>query len=158
MEGLEGRKTKYFRPRMILYTVLLLFGAGVLLFSLSGLGDATLTAWRAPGASYYVDEDVVRNQFMVRVTNTSNEGRGYSLRVVHENLGVSVRGVDELFEIDGNEDLVRPVIVLAEKDRYAGGFSMIVEVLDEAGVVQMKRPLEFIGPSPHLLRQDRTSP
>lgn len=152
MEGLEGRKTKYVRPRMILYTVLLLIGAGVLLFSLRGLGDATITAWRAPGSSYYVDETVVRNQFMVRVTNTSNDLETYSLRVTHDVAGVSVRGVDEAFEIAGNGDLVRPVIVLANKENYTGGFSMTVEVLDEEGEPLMKRPLEFIGPSPRLLK------
>ncbi|MBK1879284.1 cytochrome c oxidase accessory protein CcoG [Pelagicoccus mobilis] len=153
MEGLEGRKTKYIRPRMILYTVLLLVGASVLLYSLRGLGDATITAWRAPGSSYYVDEEVVRNQFMVRVTNTSNESGTYSLRLNYEQEGVSVRGVDEAFEIVGNGDLVRPVVVLASKESYAGGFSMVVEVLDEEGKALMERPLEFIGPSPRLLNK-----
>lgn len=154
MEGLEGRKTKYVRPRMILYSVLLLVGASVLLFSLRGLGDATITAWRAPGASYYVDDAVVRNQFMVRVTNTSNESGRYSLRLLHERVGVSVRGVDEEFEIEGNGDLVRAVVVLADKVNYAGGFSMTVEVLDEAGEALMERSLEFIGPSPRLLNKE----
>lgn len=151
MEGLEGRKTKFVRPRMILYTILLLIGAAVLLFSLRGLGDATITAWRAPGSSYFVDEEVVRNQFMVRVTNTSNDSAVYSLRVVHEQGGVSVRGVDDPFEIVGNGELVRAVIVLADKSTYTGGFSMAVEVLDNEGETLMERPLEFIGPSPRLL-------
>ncbi|MBD5782400.1 cytochrome c oxidase accessory protein CcoG [Pelagicoccus sp. NFK12] len=152
MEGLEGRKTKYLRPRMILYTVLLLIGASVLLFSLQGLGDATITAWRAPGSSYYVDADVVRNQFMVRVTNTRNEVGNYRLALDSEQAGVQVRGVDQSFEIESNGDLVRPVVVLVDKADFKGPFSMTVRVLDDEGETLMKRPLEFIGPSLSLLK------
>lgn len=155
MEGLEGRKTKYVRPRMILYTVLLMIGAGVLLVSLRGLGDATITTWRAPGSPYYVDADVVRNQFMVRVTNTKNDKGVYSLQLDTAQPGIEVRGVDEAFEIAGNGDFVRPVIVLASKETFTGAFSMVVKILDEEGETIGERPLEFIGPSPRLLNKEK---
>ncbi|MBC2604602.1 cytochrome c oxidase accessory protein CcoG [Pelagicoccus albus] len=154
MEGLEGRKTKYVRPRMILYTVLLLIGAGVLLTSLRGLSDATITAWRAPGASYYVDADAVRNQFMVRVTNTRNDPTSYSLALESSQDGIVARGVNENFEIAGNGDFVRPVIVLVDKKEFTGAFKMEVSVLDAEGEILMSRPLEFIGPSPKLLNKE----
>ncbi len=152
MEGLEGRKTKYVRPRMILYTVLLMIGASVLLVSLRGLGDATITTWRAPGSSFYVDANVVRNQFMVRVTNTQNEAGTYSLALDSEQKEISVRGIDQAFEIASNGDLVRPVVVLVEKKDFKGPFEMTVRVLDANGETLMERPLEFIGPSLSLLK------
>lgn len=151
MEGLEGRKTKYVRPRMILYTVLLLIGATVLLFSLRGLGDATMTAWRAPGSPFYVDELVVRNQFLVRVTNTQNGSGIYSLEVDMPQENAHLKGVDEQFEIAGNGDLIRPVIVTVDKQSYSGPFPMTVKILDEEGSVLSERSLEFIGPSVRLL-------
>lgn len=155
MEGLSGQKTKWVRPRMILYTVLLMLGATVLLFSLQGLSDATITTWRAPGPPYYVDADVVRNQFMVRVTNTRNEPASYSLGVDTEQTGLSIRGVGDAFEVEANGEVIRPVVILANKESYTGGFSMTVKVIDEAGEAMQERPLEFIGPSPNLLKKEK---
>lgn len=155
MEGLSGRKTKWIRPRMILYTVLLLIGASVFLFSIQGLGNATITAWRAPGSSYYVDDTVVRNQFMVRVTNKRNDAASYRLQLESDATGISVRGVDDPVKIEGNGEVIRPVIVLADKETYEGGFSMVVKIVDEDGDQLMKRELEFIGPSPSLLKKGK---
>lgn len=155
MEGLSGRKTKWIRPRMILYTALLLVGAFVLMFSLRGLGDATITAWRAPGSPYYIDAEVVRNQFMVRVTNKRNDSATYALVLEMDAQGVTARGVDDPLEIEGNGEVIRPVIVLADKETYAGGFSMVVKIIDDEGDELMERPLEFIGPSPNLLHKEK---
>ncbi len=151
MEGLSGRPTRIVRPRTILYTFLLALGLGVLLFSLSGLGDATLTAWRAPGSSYFVDEGVVRNQFMVRVTNKNNEGGVYRLAVTTDFAAAQVRGIEDAFSIEGNAEVVKLVVILVPKNEYIGGFSLSVSVQDETGEGLMERPLEFIGPDPDKL-------
>lgn len=154
LEGLAGRKTKVVRPRMILYTVLLLLGAGVLAFSLQGLGDATLTAWRVPGPSYYVDETAVRNQFMVRVTNKRNEAGFYRLQVEKQLPEAQVLGIDDPFLIEGNGDLVKPVVIVVPKEDYTGPFSLKVKVVDDEGDSLMERPLEFIGPTASSIRRE----
>ncbi|MDQ8203615.1 cytochrome c oxidase accessory protein CcoG [Pelagicoccus sp. SDUM812003] len=150
MEGLAGRKTRYLRPRMILYTALLLLGAVVLAFSLQGLGSASMTAWRTPGAPYFTNNELVRNQFMVRVTNKSNEGSFYRLELDKQLPEARVMGVGEPFFIDGNGELVKPVVIVVDRDRYTGGFSMTVRVVDDQGKTLMQRPLEFIGPTKKL--------
>ena len=89
---------------------------------------------------------------MVRVTNTQNEPRSYSLVLDTQQPGVSVRGVDQSFEIASNGDVVRPVVVLVAKEAFEGPFSMSVKVLEDDGSVIMGRPLEFIVPSLSLLK------
>lgn len=153
LEGLAGRATKYLRPRMALYTGLLLLGAAVLAVSLRGLGDATLTVWRSPGAPYYVDEAAVRNQFMARVTNKSNQERRFQLRAETEAEGVDVRGVDEVFTVAGNGDVVKPVILLAPKEGYSGRFAVTLSVVGEDARPLMERTLEFVGPSAGFLKR-----
>ncbi len=153
LEGFAGRKTKYLRPRMILYTFLLFVGVIVLSLSLRGLGDATLTAWRVPGAPYYLDEAVVRNQFMLRITNKRNEGGTYRLELEKAFSGVVVKGLENSFFIEGNQELVKPLILLVPKESYTGGFSMKIMVVSEQGEPLMERKLKFIGPDVNFLKK-----
>ena len=151
MEGLAGRSTKFVRPRMVAYTILLLIGASALTFSLQSLKDATITVWRAPGAPYFVDEEVVRNQFLVRVTNTSDEEASYRIEVDREQTKVEIKGVGELFAIEKNGETVRPVIALVPKQEYTGGFALKIRVFDDAEELLLEKPVAFIGPSANLL-------
>jgi cytochrome c oxidase accessory protein FixG len=151
MQGLEGRKTKWIRPRTIAYSILLLIGIAVLTFSISGLSTASLTAWRLSGPPYHVDETYIRNQYMLRVTNRNNEPAYFSLSMTNASPGAVINGIDEKILIDGNGDALKALIVLVPKSSYQGESSMQLNVLNEAGKTVAHRELEFIGPDPKLI-------
>lgn len=145
-EGLAGRPTKIVRSRTVLYTILALAGLTVLTFSLRGLGDATLTVWRMPGAPYYIDQDEARNQFMARVTNKDNAAREYRLEIDIPLTEARVLAAGESFRIEGNGEAVKPIVATAPLHALAGSFTMTVRVVDEKGETLASRELEFVGP------------
>ncbi len=152
--GLSGQKTQIVRPRIILYTVLLFIGAAVFEFSLRGVSEATVTAWRVSGPPYYLDESHVRNQFFVRVTNKRNEDRSY--RIVFENLPSSAEasGVDEQFLIEGNGEALRTIVIRSPREGFSGPFGAEIRVLSEEDEAIAFQKINFIGPSPEFLDTD----
>ena len=155
MNGLNGGRTKWLRPRIFLYTALLLLGVFVMSLSFGRLGSANLTAWRVPGAPYYLDEGAVRNQFMARITNKKTDASFYRLSVVGSLPEAIVSGVDDPFLIEGNGELVKTLVVLVPKPYYTGAFSMTVQVLDENGKAIVERDLEFVGPDSRFVRSNQ---
>lgn len=148
MEGFAGRKAKIFRPRIILYTILLLIGASVLTVSLKSLSDATLTTWRMEGPSYYIDGDSIRNQFMVRVTNKNNEASIYSLDVRGGHPDAIVKGIGDPFSVEDNGEVVKMIMVTIPRDSFAGRFELEVLILDEKEKTLAERTISFVGPDP----------
>ncbi len=150
-EGLAGRPTRLIRPRIVLYSVLLLIGLTVLSLSVRGLTHASMTAWRVEGAPFYLDEDHVRNQFIVRVTNKLNESANYSLALSGVPAGAIVSGADGTFMLEENGEVVKTVVVRVPKDSFEGNFLIKAKVLDDAGGELAYRDLEFIGPALGIL-------
>ena len=154
MEGLAGGKTKLIRPRIILYTLLLILGITVFAVSLNWLSSASLTAWRAPGASYYVDDMYIRNQYMVRVTNKKNEASFYRLSVDNGYPEGIVKGIDEAFLVESNSEVVKIVVVLIPKQLFTGKYDVEISVVNEKGDSLAERTLGFVGPDPKMLREE----
>ena len=151
MNGLAGLKTKIVRPRILLYSVLLLIGATVLGFSLQGVSETSITAWRVKGQPYYLDEAHVRNQFFARVTNKLNEERSYRLVFVGLPEGVEVTGTDEPFAIEGNGEALRALVLRAPLEKFEGAFSTEIQVLNEEDEIVATRSVNFVGPAPELV-------
>jgi cytochrome c oxidase accessory protein FixG len=159
LAGLAGGRTHWLRPRTLVYAGLLALGAGVTAFSLSGVHAVEATAFRMPGAPFLVDHDVVRNQYLVRLINKRTQA---------QELRVTVRAVrGEGFEPVGLEDpvtvppmgeVVRPLILLVPRDRYAGAFALVLTVTGPSGTAPVTRDLEFLGPDPKLLRERLDNP
>ena len=68
-QGLAGNRTKWIRPRILLYSVLLLIGVAVMSISFLRVKPAQVGVVRMIGAPYYVTETTVRNQFRIRLLN-----------------------------------------------------------------------------------------
>jgi len=148
LQSLEGRKTKWIRPRTIAYTVLMLIGVLVLTLSIGNLSSASITVWRLGGPPYYIDDTYIRNQYMFRLTNRKNEPAYFQLETSDVAPGIVINGVGDPILIDGNGDVVKALIVLVPKDSFQGPISLDLNVVDEDGNVLTTRPLEVIGPDP----------
>ncbi len=152
-EGLAGRATRLIRPRIILYSFLLVVGASVLIFSLQGLTHASLTAWRVEGSPYYLDQDHIRNQFIVRVTNKLNHSADYGIALDGLPVDAVATGVDGAFTLPENGEAVKTLVIRVPRNRFEGNFVMKANVVDSEGGLLAYRELEFIGPQPETSNQ-----
>lgn len=155
LNGLAGRRTRILRPRIVLYTFLLVIGATVASLGIGGYQPATLGITRMQGAPYFVDGDVLRNQFFVRVINKSDRPLSFVLKVEAGDPGpasVHATGWEDAVEVPSNREEIRPLIVIVPRADYNGRFPLEIKLESEPGGVALTRTVEFIGPDPKLFR------
>ncbi len=80
-DGLAGRARRYLRPRIVLYTVLLLVGGAVAVIASGRRTDFEVALLRLPGEPYAMDGEDVRNAFQVHIVNKRAESVQYRLEV-----------------------------------------------------------------------------
>jgi cytochrome c oxidase accessory protein FixG len=149
-----GGRTRWLRPRTILYSVLLLVGAGITLKVISGIRPIAFEAMRMPGGSYFVDPDAVRNQMLVRLTNKTNAPRRVTLLVDGAPSGLVTSGTDEPVVVAPMAEDLHTVIVRMPLQAYKGSFRWRIAARDEDGGYILDREVEFLGPDPQLLNED----
>ncbi|GAB5558923.1 MAG: cytochrome c oxidase accessory protein CcoG [Synoicihabitans sp.] len=152
--GLAGNKTKWVRPRTIMYAILLVVGMTVATISISSVRPANMGVTRMVGSPYVVNEDSVRNQFIVRVVNKHDEVERFRLEVVDAPVPVQLSGIPPALELGPLEEKIIPVVLVVSRQDYIGKFHFIVNLHDEDGEYVLTKEVEFIGPDPQLLRED----
>jgi cytochrome c oxidase accessory protein FixG len=156
LNGLSGLSTRIIRPRIVLYSLLLLAGTVAASFSVSQFQGATFEAVRMQGAPYYLDDDSVRNQFLIRVINKQAVEVEFTLRVqalAGDAPPFSVAGWDEPLRVPAGAEEVRPLIITVPRESYAGKFPFAIVVTGDPGAVLMDRRTDFVGPDPKLLKE-----
>jgi cytochrome c oxidase accessory protein FixG len=81
LEGLSGKARHVWRPRIVLYSALLLVGAIVAAIATHGRSDFEATLLRLPGEPYTVDGPDVRDAFQLHVVNKRAQSVEYSVEV-----------------------------------------------------------------------------
>lgn len=154
LNGLEGKKTKWVRPRTILYSVLLLVGMTVATLAFSSVRPANMSVTRITGAPYIVSDETVRNQFLVRVVNKQDQSESFVLDLFGGPADLGVTGFTESVEIGPLGETVLPIVLQVPRATYAGNFTLTVSIHDTDDEYTLEREIEFIGPDPKLLRAD----
>lgn len=155
LNGLAGRARRILRPRIILYTILLVVGATVAMLSASRYRPMSMSAVRMIGAPYFVDTDSVRNQFNVRVINKQTEPVVFELNVTPvagAPEGLRWTGWEGGVQVGPGAEVVRPLILFVPREVYSGKFRLRLTVTDAPGQATVEREIEFIGPDPRLLK------
>jgi len=151
MRALEGLKTRILRPRIILYSLLMLFGITAFGVSYSlRYSEVFMTAIRLPGMPFFMDDDIIRNQFTVRLINKQNEEINYHLQVLADRQ-IQVNGFDGPLELEAQEERVQTLVVQTPKEGYDGKFKMTIQLLDENNELVTQKEIDFLGPDPRLL-------
>lgn len=146
MNALAGRPSRIIRPRVILYTVLGIFGAAATAFAFSGLQSATISALRMTGAPFYVADGVVRNQFLIRIVNKENRPRAFAVTATSAGQPISQKGLEKPVEIPPLEEDLQPLIITIPESSFRGGFQVEIEFRDTTGRFKTIRKVPFLGP------------
>jgi cytochrome c oxidase accessory protein FixG len=154
--GFQGKRTRWWRPRTLIYGVLLVIGATVATWALSTVKPANFGVTRMTGAPYIVDNASVRNQFLVRIVNKRNEPVRFVLQVHGGPAGLRTIGVDSPVVVGPLEEVVQPLVLQQPRNSYTGPFHFELHVQDPSGKVKLQRAVEFLGPEARLLREGET--
>jgi cytochrome c oxidase accessory protein FixG len=160
LNGLEGKKTRYFRPRTIFYSVLMLLGVVAFSFALSTLKPVRLSAARLSGAPYFVNDGTVRNQFQLRIMNNRNETTHYTLGLVSDAAHpMRLDGGEVDLELPALAEIEKTVVLSLPHDDYKGPFRFRLTVKEtRAKGREASREMEFLGPDPRLHNDDYLNP
>ncbi len=153
-KAFSGQRTRWWRPRTVLYGVLLMVGASVATWALSTVRPANLGVTRIPGAPYVVSPDSVRNQFFVRIVNKRNVPARFVVRLSEAPADLVQNGFNAPVEIPPLGEIAQPLVLQQPRAGYTGPFHLVVRVQDEAGTFFIERKAEFLGPEARLLREE----
>lgn len=150
LNGLTGGVRKILRPRLYLYTVLLLLGVGVFSIFLKNHKPFEATVLRLSGAPYVLQEGVVRNQYLLHVVNKTPSENKFNVLV---SLPPEARLIDPVKEINlkSFEDRKIPLFVEIPRDRFTYEFSVEVTTSLSGSNLAVISSIPFLGPvsSPH---------
>ena len=153
-KGLKGEKTRLWRPRIALYTGLIVFGLTVLTLFLSGIHNAKLELVRMAGNPYYVDETNVRNQYRLQLVTKQNNPTTFDLSFENLPEGAFLTGVEDSVVLTPGEETTKTIMVQVPKEHYEGEFTIKVKATVTPGDFTVEDSIEFLGPSAYTLRKE----
>lgn len=151
MNALQRKKTRWIRPRIIAYTVLMALGVTALGMTLRRLHSFQGTLTRMTGSPYYVGEAGVRNQFQLRITNKQQTEQHFRTSLELAPPGTVLSGVQDSFSVAAQSDEQQVVMIEIPRASYQGKQALKLNVtnvtLQDTQIIEF----EFTGPDPRLL-------
>ena len=150
--GLHGGRTRFIRPRIILYTGLLLLGVGAFAFSALQLSPVRASVVRMVGAPFYVADGTLRNQFLIRVINKRNSPSTYRLALTGDfPPQLSISGLTETLSLGPLGEEQKTLVLSLPESAFTKSFKLQVNVTDTTrGDTVTTRVMEFLGPDSRL--------
>jgi len=147
LNALAGRATRFLRPRVLIYLVLMLAGATAFALATREVKPVVLSALRMRGAPYFKDGDRVRNNFMLRVANKRPDAHQYTISVVSPLATLEVAGGNnQTVDLAGGADIQVPLILTVPLSDFTGQFEVKVLVGNQDGEIENERNIPFLGP------------
>ncbi len=123
------------------------------LFAFAKVRPASMGITRIVGTPYIVDDDTVRNQYLVRLVNKQPRDVSFVVRAVDIGKAVQV-GLEDPVLIPAMSEALRPLIVRLDRRDYEGRFHFKIECRDDKNSFELHREVEFLGPDAKMLRDD----
>ena len=146
LNGFARKAKRIVRPRIILYTGLLLLGAAAMTFGLSTLSPITVSCTRMPGVPYVLDQGSVRNEFLIRIFNKRNQPQHFTVTVTGSAPGLAATGTETGVEVAALGEEMRPIIVVVPRDQVRGSFPLEIKITAPNGRDVVKKTVSFVGP------------
>ena len=156
MNGLEGRATKFVRPRTIVYTLLLGVFLAALSFSLTRVHDVDVAVARMRGSTFYVDEVGVRNQYEISLTTKRNVETSFTLSIEEGPEGLQLGGMNEAVRVPPQSEVKHPIFVTIPRAQYDGPLTVKIVARSQPGDTVIKKVLRLLGPAPYTLNPPPT--
>jgi cytochrome c oxidase accessory protein FixG len=144
--GFAGKARRIIRPRILLYTALMLLGAAAMTFSLTTLSPITVSCTRVPGIPYVLAGENVRNEFLLRVLNKRNQPQHFTVTFAGGPDGVTWSGVESGLTVPALGEEMRPIIATAPRAAARGTFPLKIIVSAPNGRDVVKKDVSFVGP------------
>ncbi|MEN9661656.1 MAG: hypothetical protein RL324_605 [Verrucomicrobiota bacterium] len=151
--GFNGGRTRWLRPRIGLYGLLLVAGISVATWALTTFHPANLGVTRIPGAPYISDNGTVRNQFLIRIVNKHSAPATFTVSLGDLPEGVSRTGFEGPITVAALAEEVRPLILVQRNHEYHGTFTFDVILREKDGSYQLHREAQFLGPESALVHE-----
>lgn len=151
--GLERKPRRILRPRVYVYTAMLLVGALAMTLAFAGFRSAAATLTRIPGPAFFLDgekQESVRNQFILRVLNKRNESEKYRIVFAGAPATLAISGLTEEITVPATGETNVPLVLrIPRTDLASAEVSMHVRVVNTQGKVVAEKKLTFLGPLTH---------
>ncbi len=147
--ALQGKGTRLFRPRMIIYATILLVLITGLVSSMVMRTPVILDVIRDRNALYReVAGDIIENTYTLKVINQSNADRRFTLGVAGVE-GIELDGAGDSILVEGGGVLSLPVRVRVHRDVAYGIMNIEFDLtaLDDESV-SVTEDSRFLGPTP----------
>ncbi len=155
MNGLAGKKRRFLRPRIFLYTGFMLAGLSVMAIFLNGLHSTKMEISRMPGQPFYVTEDGVRNQFEIQLVSKRNIATEITTRAIDLPENVTLIGLDDPIKLEPLGKATKTFFVTVPKDKYTGEFRVTISSAVNPGDDEITDIVEFLGPSAYTLKKEK---
>ncbi|MEX2578987.1 MAG: cytochrome c oxidase accessory protein CcoG [Verrucomicrobiales bacterium] len=149
--GLAGKRTRFWRPRIALYTALMCLGIAVLGGFLTGLRSAKIELIRMPGQPFYVDDHEVRNQLRLHLATKQSQATRFRISVSDLPDGAVVSGIEDAVILEPGEETMKTVLIRMPVERYTGRFQVTFQARVSPGDFAISDSIEFLGPSAYTL-------
>jgi len=153
--NLEGFKSKFLRPRTVLYTALLFLGISVAGFSFSTIEPVVGMTTRMPGVPFYITDTHIRNQYQIRLINKDAKPLAFNVFVQANGLTIPLEatGLESGTVLQPMEERNITYVVRVPRELFTGAFPLEVLIMAEPGGTQITQEVEFLGPDPKLLNR-----
>lgn len=154
LRELDGGKTRFLRPRTILYAALLAVGLVVATVSVLRVQPAGFKLSRPPQTELYaVSAGSVANVFRAKIQNKDDAPRRFFISAESAGTKVAVLNQTAGMVIEPQAEVTLPLTILVDRKDYRGEFNFTLRLRSEDGKISLLQKAHFIGPDPRDLKR-----
>ncbi|HEY3444769.1 MAG TPA: cytochrome c oxidase accessory protein CcoG [Myxococcales bacterium] len=145
LRGLTQGEHRFLRPRVYAYAVI---AAGILVagaFLAQSRPELPVTIVRQAGAPFVLDGDDVRNAYLLRTANKTEQEELLTIEVIPANPKAEVTIPAKTWPLPPQGIAAIPVFVEVDREHFAGAFDVTVKVTGKDGR-QAELHAQFLGP------------
>jgi cytochrome c oxidase accessory protein FixG len=144
---LETGRRKFIRPRLVVYSTILLIMFGALSFSLAGKATADVTILRGLGAPFAIlQTGEVSNQIRIKIANRSREERSYSFELADGN-NLTLIAPENPLTVPAGETLMTAAFITAQPANFVAGELEITLRISDGVDFEEIRTVRLLGPA-----------
>ena len=145
--GMAGERTRILRPRVVIYSLIVLVVGGLLALLVATKSPADVTVLRSVGRPFVVtDAGEVENTMRLKITNRTDRLMPLTFAVVGRDDVRIVPTTGERIDVKPTESWTEPVRVIAPRSAFVmGALDVTIRVSDGRAVV-IHRKCRLLGP------------